>query len=212
MDCVDGILRKLNSCPLDGYVIYHPVTWGASEKKTSHNLASCLSSDFAKAGQSLKDLFVPGVALQDRNAKTAPSHGSLRLEVLTASSETLNIHRPLLGPRVATADAPTKGGKGGLQKKQSLASKSESGHGRSTCHSKETKRGPISPDMFVTVTKIREQEQQQQANLSAGLCRPAAQMHLQKNTTQDADKNPTPQLRMTGVLINTQHGRKRNPY
>ncbi|XP_029369533.1 E3 ubiquitin-protein ligase ZSWIM2 [Echeneis naucrates] len=81
MDCVDRILRKLNCCPLDGYVIYNPLTWRTSERNTSHRLASCLSSDFAKAEQSLKDLYVPGVALRDRNAETAPSHGSLNLEV-----------------------------------------------------------------------------------------------------------------------------------
>ncbi|XP_022615410.1 E3 ubiquitin-protein ligase ZSWIM2 [Seriola dumerili] len=110
MDCVDGILRKLNSCPLDGYVIYNPLTWGTSERKTSHKLASCLSNDFAKPEHSLKDLFIPGVALRDRNSKTAPSHGSLNLEVLTGSSDTLNIPRKLktdefLGFCITTPDA-----------------------------------------------------------------------------------------------------------
>ncbi|KAM9334154.1 E3 ubiquitin-protein ligase ZSWIM2 [Symphorus nematophorus] len=69
-DCVDGILRKSNSCPLDGFVIYNPLTWRTSERKTSPKSASCLLTDFAKpAENNLKDLFVPGVALRDRNAK-----------------------------------------------------------------------------------------------------------------------------------------------
>ncbi|XP_008291783.1 E3 ubiquitin-protein ligase ZSWIM2 [Stegastes partitus] len=57
MDCVDQILRKSNSCPVDGYVIYNPLTWRSSKTKTSLTSASCLSSDSAKQPEnSLKDL------------------------------------------------------------------------------------------------------------------------------------------------------------
>ncbi|XP_042260846.1 E3 ubiquitin-protein ligase ZSWIM2 isoform X3 [Thunnus maccoyii] len=91
-DCVDGILRKSNSCPLDGYVIFNPLTWRTSERKTSPTLASCFSSDCSKQPESnLKDLFVPGVALRAKNTKVTPSHGALNLEVLTGSSVPLNI-------------------------------------------------------------------------------------------------------------------------
>ncbi|KAA8579461.1 hypothetical protein FQN60_006554, partial [Etheostoma spectabile] len=90
-DCVDGILRKSNSCPLDEYVIYNPLTWTTIERKASPKLASCLSSDCAKRPENdFKDLFIPGVALRDRNTKVTPSRGSLSLEVLTGSSVTLN--------------------------------------------------------------------------------------------------------------------------
>ncbi|XP_035005866.2 E3 ubiquitin-protein ligase ZSWIM2 [Hippoglossus stenolepis] len=71
-DCVDEILRKSNSCPLDGFVIYNPLTWRASEKKSSQK-SSCSSSGFTKPEDDLKDLFVPGVALLHRNASSAPS-------------------------------------------------------------------------------------------------------------------------------------------
>uniref|UniRef100_A0A3Q1FIB8 Zinc finger, SWIM-type containing 2 n=1 Tax=Acanthochromis polyacanthus TaxID=80966 RepID=A0A3Q1FIB8_9TELE len=49
-DCVDQILQKSNSCPVDGYVIYNPLTWRSSQRK-----ASCLSSDSKKPESTLKD-------------------------------------------------------------------------------------------------------------------------------------------------------------
>ncbi|XP_045916072.1 E3 ubiquitin-protein ligase ZSWIM2 isoform X3 [Micropterus dolomieu] len=73
-DCVDGILRKSSSCPLDGYVL----TWRTTERRTSPKLASCLFSDRAKRPENnLKDLFVPGVGVWYRNTKVTPSNGSL---------------------------------------------------------------------------------------------------------------------------------------
>ncbi|XP_050921969.1 E3 ubiquitin-protein ligase ZSWIM2 isoform X2 [Lates calcarifer] len=210
MDCVDGILRKSNSCPLDGYVIYNPLTWRTSERKTSHKLASCLSNDFAKPEHNLKDLFIPGVALRDRNTKTAPSHGSLNLEVLTGSCEPLNIPQKLIsnqfiGLCITTTDGVTKEGKV-LQKK---LSKSDSGDRQNTCSPKKTS------------AEIREQPQ---VNLFVGSCRPesghAAAMALPGRrtrpkptrtslvTTQDTNKKLVSELRMTGVMINTQQHRK----
>ncbi|TKS66657.1 E3 ubiquitin-protein ligase [Collichthys lucidus] len=80
-DCVDRTLQKSNSCPLDGYVIYNPVTRRSSERKTAPQSASRLPSDFARPTEDhLKDLFIPGVALQDRNTKVTPPRGSLNLE------------------------------------------------------------------------------------------------------------------------------------
>ncbi|XP_030015071.1 E3 ubiquitin-protein ligase ZSWIM2 [Sphaeramia orbicularis] len=80
-DCVDGILRQSNSCPLDGYVIYNPLIWKACERKTTPKPASRLSSACAKQPEnSLKDLFIPGVALWDKTPAT-PSHGALNLEL-----------------------------------------------------------------------------------------------------------------------------------
>ncbi|KAK2857058.1 hypothetical protein Q5P01_005793 [Channa striata] len=84
MDCVDGSLCKLNFCPLDGYVIYNPLTWTQSERKLSANLAS----DCAKRPENkLNDLFIPGVALQAKNPKTAPPHASLNLAMLQQKKE-----------------------------------------------------------------------------------------------------------------------------
>ncbi|KAG8004464.1 E3 ubiquitin-protein ligase Zswim2, partial [Nibea albiflora] len=77
-DCVDGILQKSNSCPLDGYVIYDPLTRRTRERKSASQVASRLLSDFTKPTEShLKDLFIPGVALRDRNTKVTPPRGSL---------------------------------------------------------------------------------------------------------------------------------------
>ncbi|XP_039998399.1 E3 ubiquitin-protein ligase ZSWIM2 isoform X2 [Xiphias gladius] len=237
MDCVDGILRKTNSCPLDGYVIFNPLIWRTSERKTSHKLASCPSSDSGKPDHNLKDLFIPGTALRDRKTRTAPPHGSLHLELLTGSSETFNIPQKLisdqfLGLCITTTDAAKKEGKGVLQKKQSLAfpesscfdqrSKSDSGDRQNTCSSKKTlaKCSSASPNMFVPVAKIREQPQ---VNLFVGFCRseashtatvafPARRTTLQPRrrgpiTAQVTNKKPTSELRMTGVSINTQHHR-----
>ncbi|XP_040888616.1 E3 ubiquitin-protein ligase ZSWIM2 [Toxotes jaculatrix] len=228
MDCVDGILRKSNSCPLDGYVIYNPLIWRTSERKTSHKLASCLSRDCAKPEQNLKDLFIPGVALWNRNTKTAPSHGSLHLEVLTGSSQTLTIPQKMrsgqfLGLRIGTTDAVMKEGKGGLQKKQSLVFPENSSlHHLSESDSADrlntSKSSSASTDMFVPVAKIREQSQM---NLCVDLCRPdpdhrtAAVFFPTRRgrlppkrrgpiTTQDTSRDLTAELRLTGVLINPQ--------
>ncbi|XP_031708113.1 E3 ubiquitin-protein ligase ZSWIM2 [Anarrhichthys ocellatus] len=93
-NCVDGILRKSNSCPLDGYVIYNPSIWRTSERKTYPKLFCATPPD-----NNLKDLFIPGVALRDRNTIVSPSHSSLNLEVLTGSSVTLNTPHQLLTDR-----------------------------------------------------------------------------------------------------------------
>ncbi|XP_068575758.1 E3 ubiquitin-protein ligase ZSWIM2 [Cebidichthys violaceus] len=92
--CVDGILRKSNCCPLDGYVIYNPSIWRSSERKICPKLFCATRPE-----NNLKDLFIPGVALRDRNTKVTPSHGSLHVEVLTGSSVTLNTPQQLITDR-----------------------------------------------------------------------------------------------------------------
>lgn len=86
VDCVDPILRMSNSCPLDGYVVYNPLTFRTSNRKTSTKLASCFSSGRPKP----QNTFIPGVGLRDRIAKVTPSHGALHSEVLTGHSVPLN--------------------------------------------------------------------------------------------------------------------------
>lgn len=233
-DCVDGILRKSNSCPLDGYVIYNTLTGRTSERKTSPKLASCLFSDCAKQPENnLKDLFIPGVALQDRSTKVIPSHGSLNLEVLTDSSVTLNTAQKLItdsfqGLCIATTDTVAKEGKRELQRKQTLLipesspSFDKSGSGAHSSKKTATKHNPVSPHRCAAVTKIREQPQ---LNLFVGLWRPESDLtatvavpvarrtkpqpkRTGTVTIKDTNDRLISELRMTGVLINTQHQRK----
>lgn len=175
MDCVDGVLRKSNFCPLDGYAIYNPLSRTPSERKTSLKLSPCFSSGCARQPENdFKDLFVPGVALWVRNPKTAPSHGSLNLEVLAGSSETLNIPQKVitnqfLGSCVTTTDGPTKQGKDVLQRKQSLVCPESSSVSQlnksaarlNSCSSKKTSaaRTSASSNVFFPVSKMREQPQ-----------------------------------------------------
>ena len=71
-DCVDPLLRRSNSCPLDGYVIYNPLTWSSGGGKGTPKLASSL--DHPKLSEQHRlELFVPGVALLDRAARVVPS-------------------------------------------------------------------------------------------------------------------------------------------
>uniref|UniRef100_A0A8C7PJC1 Zinc finger, SWIM-type containing 2 n=1 Tax=Oncorhynchus mykiss TaxID=8022 RepID=A0A8C7PJC1_ONCMY len=70
--CVDPLLRRSNSCPLDGYVIYNPLTWSSGGGKGTPKLASSL--DHPKLSEQHRlELFVPGVALLDRAARVVPS-------------------------------------------------------------------------------------------------------------------------------------------
>ncbi|KAL1022027.1 hypothetical protein UPYG_G00021300 [Umbra pygmaea] len=72
-ECIDPFLRQSNSCPLDGYVIYNPLTTCAGEKGTPK---------LAQAKEQHKlELFVPGVALLDRAAGLRPSPKAIRSKV-----------------------------------------------------------------------------------------------------------------------------------
>ncbi|XP_071779814.2 E3 ubiquitin-protein ligase ZSWIM2 [Centroberyx gerrardi] len=94
-DCVDGILRKSNSCPLDGFVVHCPATWSTSGRKAAPQLASCLSNARDKLPENnLKDLFIPGVLLLDKTAKVAPSHGTLNSEVQGDQSQIKQLRSP----------------------------------------------------------------------------------------------------------------------
>ncbi|KAM4711450.1 LOW QUALITY PROTEIN: E3 ubiquitin-protein ligase ZSWIM2 [Anableps anableps] len=73
LDCVDQILLRLNSCPLDGYVIYSQRT---TDRKTSTKFISTQQQE-----DDLKDLFVPGVALLAQSTKPSPACGALNSEV-----------------------------------------------------------------------------------------------------------------------------------
>ncbi|XP_032362108.1 E3 ubiquitin-protein ligase ZSWIM2 isoform X3 [Etheostoma spectabile] len=229
-DCVDGILRKSNSCPLDEYVIYNPLTWTTIERKASPKLASCLSSDCAKRPENdFKDLFIPGVALRDRNTKVTPSRGSLSLEVLTGSSVTLNTPQKLITDRfqgLCVDTVTVKEGERELQRKQtnfnpeSCTSFDHQCKSDSSAHFLKrtvTAHTPGSP----AVTQIREQPQ---LNLFVGLQRPesdhtataassARQTRLQPKRTgtltiKETNNRLISELTMTGVLINTQQKKK----
>lgn len=83
-DCIDAVLQKYNSCPLDGYVIYNynALTWATAGGKNIPKLAFCSSYDHTKLTEKNRsDLSIPGVLLLGKT--TAPSNGTLSLEVPT---------------------------------------------------------------------------------------------------------------------------------
>nr|XP_046237879.1 E3 ubiquitin-protein ligase ZSWIM2 [Scatophagus argus] len=223
-DCVDVVLQKSNSCPLDGYVIYNPLMRRTTEKKSSR-----LPSDFAKpAENNLKDLFIPGVGLRDWNTRVTSSHGSLNLEVLTGSSAAVNTLQKLMADRFKglctdTADTVRKEGRSESLRRQncptpqsssSVSRLSKSDH---SSNKAETKRSPASPSRCGAVMEIR---QQPQLNLFVGLWRPESDhaataapparrtklLPKRTGTAAIKDRNRLfSELSMTGVLINTQN-------
>uniref|UniRef100_A0A3B5QSS7 Zinc finger, SWIM-type containing 2 n=1 Tax=Xiphophorus maculatus TaxID=8083 RepID=A0A3B5QSS7_XIPMA len=79
VDCVDQILLRSRSCPLDGYVIY---CQRPTDGKSSPEVASVPQQE-----DRLKDLFVPGIALLAQNTKPSPACGAPNSEVpMDASS------------------------------------------------------------------------------------------------------------------------------
>ncbi|XP_049426278.1 E3 ubiquitin-protein ligase ZSWIM2 [Epinephelus fuscoguttatus] len=232
-DCVDRILRKSNSCPLDGYVIYDSLTWSSTERKTSPQSASCLSSDCAKQPEkTLKDLFIPGVALQDRNTKVTSSHTFLNLEVLTDSSVTFNTPQKLItdsfqGLCIAT-DSMVKEGRRELQRTlipESSSACDQLSKSDSSAHSSKkttVKHSPASPNRCAMAVKIREQPQldlfvglrRPESNHKATVAFPARRTRVQLKRTgtvtmTDTNNTLISELKMTGVLINTQQQRKK---
>ncbi|KAF0045760.1 hypothetical protein F2P81_002289 [Scophthalmus maximus] len=214
--CVDGILRKSNSCPLDGFVIYDPSTWGSREKKTAQESASDRSGGSAKPEHVFSDLFLPGVKLQHRSATTAPSHGP---------AKTINIPQELsdrfFGLCITTANAATK--EGVLQKQQSLVipesgsfdqpSASNSGDRVNTCSSEKTHSSASSP--YIPVVKVGEQPQVKpfvgvsRPGNAATVAFPAWPERKCLVTTQFTNKKLTSDPRMFRLLINAQHRRKK---
>ncbi|KAM7375437.1 hypothetical protein PAMA_014506 [Pampus argenteus] len=220
VDCVDRILRKSNSCPLDGYVIYNPFTWRTSDRKTPSKLASCISSEYSKQpGNNLNDLFVPGVALRAKNIKVTPSHGALNLEVLTGGSSILfNIPQNQIADRfkglcVTTTDTEKRA----LQKKVICVSPESS----SSDHQSKSDSDRLST-CSTKKTPVPKSKEKPQVNLFVGLWRPepdhtsnTRRTRLQTKprgrvTTHHTNNSLTSELRMTGVLINTQHERKKD--
>lgn len=222
--CVDGILENSNCCPLDGYVIYNPLTWKQDERKTPPKLALSLSYGCAKrAENNLEDLFVPGVAIRAKNQKPAPSHGSLSLEMLTDSSENISqrsLRNQLVGLCLTTTDVKTKTQHNVFQKKQregfsessliNHPNKPDTVDGQNACSSGKTaaKCTSASPAVFVPVKQIREQ---QQVNLFIGLSpqpvkRATTSFPPRRTRLQPKDTNNklTSALKMTGDLMNAQ--------
>ncbi|KAG9349455.1 hypothetical protein JZ751_027899 [Albula glossodonta] len=64
-DCVDSWLLQSNSCPLDGHVIYNPLTWQRSGKDITPKHGQSPSKPNLK-DHLQQDLFIPGLALQYR--------------------------------------------------------------------------------------------------------------------------------------------------
>ncbi|KAI1899483.1 hypothetical protein AGOR_G00062260 [Albula goreensis] len=64
-DCVDSWLLQSNSCPLDGHVIYNPLTWQRSGKDITPKHGQSSSKPNLK-DHLQQDLFIPGLALQCR--------------------------------------------------------------------------------------------------------------------------------------------------
>ncbi|KAL7370413.1 hypothetical protein ABVT39_027873 [Epinephelus coioides] len=227
------ILHKSNSCPLDGYVIYDPLTWSSTERKTSPQSASCLSSDCAKQPEkTLKDLFIPGVALRDRNTKVTPSYTFLNLEVLTDSSVTFNTPQKSItdsfqGLCIAS-DSMVKEGRRELQRTlipESSSACDQLSKSDSSAHSSKkttVKHSPASPNRCAMVVKIMEQPQldlfvglrRPESNHKATVAFPARRTRVQLKRTgtvtmTDTNNTLISELKMTGVLINTQQQRKK---
>ncbi|XP_070588004.1 E3 ubiquitin-protein ligase ZSWIM2 isoform X1 [Erythrolamprus reginae] len=67
-DCIDRWLQKENSCPIDGHVVYNPLTWETAASKDKVNqLGSQAKHLLAK--QPGLDLFIPGTGLSTKQIK-----------------------------------------------------------------------------------------------------------------------------------------------
>lgn len=72
-ECVDTWLHQSNCCPLDGYTIYNPLTWGRSAGVRVLPTVAVPTSLRGKHPHDLcRDLFVPGVGLRERTLDAAP--------------------------------------------------------------------------------------------------------------------------------------------
>ncbi|XP_016527787.1 E3 ubiquitin-protein ligase ZSWIM2 isoform X2 [Poecilia formosa] len=86
MDCVDQILLRSRSCPLDGYIIY--CQRPTDRKKSSPEVTSLQHQE-----DDLKHLFVPGTALLAQSTKPSPARHAPNSEVLIDAS---SFSRPAL--------------------------------------------------------------------------------------------------------------------
>ncbi|XP_077175478.1 E3 ubiquitin-protein ligase ZSWIM2 [Paroedura picta] len=71
--CIDHWLHKENGCPIDGHVVYNPLTWKDVPSKGKENpLGSQAQNKLAGKGE--QELFIPGTGLFIQGTK--PGHGS----------------------------------------------------------------------------------------------------------------------------------------
>ncbi|KAG7466823.1 hypothetical protein MATL_G00146400 [Megalops atlanticus] len=70
-DCADTWLQQSDSCPLDGHVVYNPLTWRRAGSKSKPKEAPPTQGQTKLPDQLQQDLFVPGLGLQVK----APSGG-----------------------------------------------------------------------------------------------------------------------------------------
>lgn len=80
-ECVDPILQMTNTCPLDGYVFYNIETRRGHERKTTSKLSNPNTRHPARhlTENSLRDVFVSGVALQQKKQSEVPPNSSPHL-------------------------------------------------------------------------------------------------------------------------------------
>ncbi|XP_053127954.1 E3 ubiquitin-protein ligase ZSWIM2 [Hemicordylus capensis] len=60
--CIDHWLHKENACPIDGHVVYNPLTWEDAPKKGKVNLLESLAKNMLTK-QIEQELFIPGTGL-----------------------------------------------------------------------------------------------------------------------------------------------------
>ncbi|KAL8183588.1 UNVERIFIED_CONTAM: hypothetical protein K2H54_046508 [Gekko kuhli] len=76
--CIDHWLRKKNGCPIDGHVVYNPLTWQDVPSKVKENpFASEVKNKLAE--QAEQELFIPGTGLFIQGTK--PGYGSEKCEM-----------------------------------------------------------------------------------------------------------------------------------
>uniref|UniRef100_A0A8C7PGF0 Zinc finger, SWIM-type containing 2 n=1 Tax=Oncorhynchus mykiss TaxID=8022 RepID=A0A8C7PGF0_ONCMY len=211
-DCVDPLLRRSNSCPLDGYVIYNPLTWSSGGGKGTPKLASSL--DHPKLSEQHRlELFVPGVALLDRAARVVPSLSMFSSE---GSADTLvplpqdtmvvglqglsintvnieNVSRVRLGRTKSSSST------------KSLAQNNATSTNRLGGVSGGT--GRAQPSLFVGVNRsdMTAAAAQTRAVITLWRARPQWKRRPRVPRPSTGDSQQATGLRMTGVLINAPH-------
>ncbi|XP_036395914.1 E3 ubiquitin-protein ligase ZSWIM2 [Megalops cyprinoides] len=72
-DCADTQLQQSNSCPLDGHIIYNPLTWKRAGSKSKPKEAPPTQGPPKLPDQLQQDLFVPGLGLQVKTTSGGPA-------------------------------------------------------------------------------------------------------------------------------------------
>ncbi|XP_054826796.1 E3 ubiquitin-protein ligase ZSWIM2 [Eublepharis macularius] len=76
--CIDHWLHKENACPIDGHVVYNPLTWEDVPRKGKVNPLACQARN-KLANQMEKELFIPGTGLFIKQIK--PGYGSAKSQI-----------------------------------------------------------------------------------------------------------------------------------